>query len=49
MPRAISARKALDISQVKKISIIATLYFDVIVGRVMALSLERRNLFFPAK
>jgi hypothetical protein len=29
----------------KKISIIATLHFDVIVRRVMALSLERRNLF----
>jgi hypothetical protein len=33
----------------KKISIIATLHFDVIVRRVIALSLERRNLFFPAK
>jgi hypothetical protein len=33
----------------KKISIIAMLHFDVIVRRVMALSLERRNLFFFAK
>jgi hypothetical protein len=33
----------------KKISIIATLHFNVIVRQVMALSLERRNLFFPAK
>jgi hypothetical protein len=33
----------------KKISIIATLHFGVIVRRVMALSLERRNLFVPAK
>jgi hypothetical protein len=31
----------------KKISIIAMLHFNVIVRQVMALSLERRNLFSP--
>jgi hypothetical protein len=33
----------------KKIFILAMLHLDVIVRQVMALSLERRNLFFPAK
>jgi hypothetical protein len=32
-----------------KISIIAMLHFGGIVRQVMALSLERRNLFFPPK
>jgi hypothetical protein len=44
-----SLQRAGYLSSDKKISIIATLHFDVIVRQVMALSLERRNLFFPAK
>ncbi len=41
-----SSQRAGYLSSDKKICIIAMLHFDVIVGRVMAFSLERRNLFF---
>jgi hypothetical protein len=46
-PSSFSLQRAGDLSRDKKISIIAMLHFDVIVRQVMALSLERRNLFFP--
>ncbi len=45
-PSNFSSQRAVYLSSDKKISIIATLHFDVIVRQVMALSLERRN-FFP--
>jgi hypothetical protein len=42
----LSLQGAGYLSSNKKISIIGMLHFDVIVRQVMALSLERRNLFF---
>jgi hypothetical protein len=48
-PSNFSLQRAGYLSIDKKISIIAMLHFDVIVRGVMVLSLERRNLFFPAK
>ncbi len=48
-PSNFSSHRAGYLSSDKKISIIAMLHFDVIVRQVMALSLERRNLVFPAK
>jgi hypothetical protein len=46
-PSNFSLQRAGYLLSNKKISIIVTLHFDVIVRQVMALSLERRNLFFP--
>jgi hypothetical protein len=48
-PSNFSLQRAEYLLSDKKISIIATLHFDVIVRQVMALSLERRNLFSPPK
>ncbi len=46
-PSNFSLQRAGYLLSNKKISIIAMLHFNVIVRQVMALSLERRNLFFP--
>ncbi len=46
-PSNFSSQRAGYLSSDKKISIIATLHFDVIVRQVMALSLERRNFSPP--
>jgi hypothetical protein len=48
-PSNFSPQSVGYLSTDKKISIITTLHFGVIVRRVMALILERRNLFFPPK